>query len=114
MQEQHSWVACRFRPHNRVAVTAVLILAVFIFAVVVLLLVPEAERRDNDQVWEEMRRLQRIGDEATTGGDSDAARASRLNPFEGLPIKVRFLDARGIRSVELSCRARERWGSNEG
>ncbi|CAN0139037.1 unnamed protein product [Pylaiella littoralis] len=52
------------------------------------------ERRSNAQVWEEMRRLQRLGVEATDdGGGMDGAlealKEAQMNPFEGLPQKVR-------------------------
>ena len=48
------------------------------------------ETRTNDQVWEEMRRLQRLGPEADqlAGENADALRQARMSPFEGLPDKV--------------------------
>ena len=51
------------------------------------------ERRSNSQVWEEMRRLQRLGVEAAAddgaGEALEALKEAQMNPFEGLPSKVR-------------------------
>lgn len=52
------------------------------------------EKRTNAQVWEEMRRLQRLGTEAIDTEAIDAAtaealRQAQMSPFEGLPDKVR-------------------------
>lgn len=50
-------------------------------------------KRTNAQVWEEMRRLQRLGTEAVEAegvGDAvEALKQAQINPFEGLPDKVR-------------------------
>eukprot|EP00903_Cladosiphon_okamuranus_P011527 g10854.t1 len=50
------------------------------------------EKRTNAQVWEEMRRLQRLGVEAKAGeeaGDAlEALKEAQMSPFEGLPKKA--------------------------
>ncbi|CAM9504245.1 unnamed protein product [Ascophyllum nodosum] len=48
-------------------------------------------RRTNDQVWEEMRRLQRLGAEAggAQGTAAESLKQAQISPFEGLPDKVR-------------------------
>ncbi|CAM9143277.1 unnamed protein product [Discosporangium mesarthrocarpum] len=48
-----------------------------------------AEARSAPQVWEEMRRLQRLGDEAIDVDGAEAVRQARMSPFDGLPDKVR-------------------------
>lgn len=52
------------------------------------------EKRTNAQVWEEMRRLQRLGTEAIDKetideAQAEALRQARMSPFDGLPDKVR-------------------------
>lgn len=51
-----------------------------------------ATKRTNEQVWEEMRRLQRLGTEAAgEEGMEDVVEAlkqAQMSPFEGLPDKV--------------------------
>lgn len=52
------------------------------------------EKRTNAQVWEEMRRLQRLGVEAKAdeeAGDAlEALKEAQMSPFEGLPQKVKW------------------------
>lgn len=52
--------------------------------------IAEGSKRTNDQVWEEMRRLQRLGVEAegARGKAAESLKQAQINPFEGLPDKV--------------------------
>lgn len=53
----------------------------------------EGSKRTNDQVWEEMRRLQRLGIEAEGAREkaAESLKQAQISPFEGLPDKVGWL-----------------------